>query len=182
MLRLALLQSVRVAHPQISLAVRCLELHVARHPRADEYRVPVLGPSRQSKRSVTILLREFLAVNVLSRRFASGDKKEVISREAGRKDKCERAVHDHSKSNSFCRVACLKGPSKSLRVEVPGDVVSCAACQVEYREYNEHYSQYAGFNDECEEVAVVAATNAIVEPRTVVIVGLHTSIALTAVM
>jgi len=80
MLRLALLHGARVAHPQISLTVGCLELHVTRHPRSDKYRVPVLGPGRKSKRSVPILLRELLAVDVLSRRFASGDEEKVVAR------------------------------------------------------------------------------------------------------
>jgi hypothetical protein len=76
----------------------------------------------------------------------------------------------------------LEGPSESLRVEIPRDAVPCMACQVQYREYNEDYSQYTGFNDECEKVAVVPATNTVVEPRAMVIVGLHASITLPTVM
>jgi hypothetical protein len=71
-------------------------------------------------------------------------------------------------------------------LEGPGGVsvllLACKAREVQDRESDQEEAHQTSFGDEGEEVEVVATAHAIVEPSAVVIVGLHTTVTIFAVV
>jgi len=200
-LGLPLLLSPGVTQSQVALLIWCLKLHVSRSAWANESEVPVLEPRVESKGSVSVLLRELVAVNVFSGCFAASHEEEVIADQTNWEQNSQAAIDDHSQRNAcvcsgvcICvgvgevargKIHCGERSLDSGRLKIPGVVsskLSGAARKMKQRKDDEKHTHQTSFDDEREKVQIIAASNTIVEPAAVVIVCFYTAVAVPAMV
>lgn len=133
---------------------------------------PVLEPAALSEGTEALCLDEFVGVYVLAGRFAAGHEEDVVAHEGGGVGEGQATVDDHGKGDA--EVVDGGAERDGLATRVDKDLSEGCAEEIERNE--------RGRGDEGEEVAVVPAANAVIEPDAVMIVRLDTVVAEAAVV
>lgn len=156
----------------VTLLVGLLELHICGRARPPQDCDPVLHNVALSERPMTIDLGEFVGVEIFSGRLTAANQEQVVSPQRRRIRHCHAAVNDHSPWHSPLGNGGTKGDILARHVDQ--DVSEAGT--------NEEQGENRTRAHECEKVAIVAAPNAIVEPDAMVVKGLYTVVANTAMV
>jgi hypothetical protein len=152
--------------------VRALELVVGWRAGAAEHDEPVGTPAALREGAVALVFEELVRVEVLAGGFAAGHEEDVVAHEGGGVESGDEAVDGESKGEAEVVDGGARG--EALAVAVDKNLRQRGASQVQ--------PQKGGAADEGEEIAVVAAANAIVEPDAVVVLRLDAVVAQAAVV
>lgn len=161
-----------VPKPLISIFILAFESHVCWWSWPQEHYRPIFEYIAMGERTVTIFLEKLVGVEVFSCRFAPGNKEKVISHQSRRICRAKNTVDHHGEW--YTEMAYRRPKGNVLSIHINQDLCETGSSKVE--------THNRSSCDEGEEVAVVATTDAIIEPYTVMVLRLDAIIAYSAVV
>ena len=119
---------------------------------------------------MSVLLHELVRIEILSRSLTSCNQAEMVAEQRARIWQCKNGIDEHCECHPFFGPPCERLPKAyAILVGVYRDVRQCEG----YKHQRHHRAEA----DICEEVAIISPSNAVVEPHTVMILGLDAVIA-----
>lgn len=152
--------------------ISLLEVIICWRTRSTQYHDPVFIPRALCERTEAVLLQEFVAIQELACRLTACHQEHVVAHQRRWIQKPDKSVDYHGEWHGI--VIDSLGECDLFVIHVDENLCEGRADEV-------HCKQGRG-GDEGEEVAIVAAPDAVVEPYTVVVGGLDTVVAHAAVV
>lgn len=152
--------------------VLALELVVGRLPGTTHHDQEVAYNARLSKRPESLLLDKLMRVHILSCGFAPGREEDVIPHQCSGVEEKDESENDERKGN--WKMLHALAERDLLAVRVGNDLDETRADEVG--------GENCGRGNKCKEISVVAFSDTVIEPDTVVVVGLDTVIAKATVV
>lgn len=149
-----------------------LERIITRRPGPAQHGSPVLEPAIQRKGPVPLRADELVTVDVLPRRLPARHEEDVVRHERDGVQERDEPVDDHRERDA--QLPQRRPETRPVAVR--------AGQELPQRREREVQPQQRRRRDEGEEVAVVAAADAVVEPHAVVVVRLDAVVAEAAVV
>jgi hypothetical protein len=142
-------------------------MEICRWSRSLQHGHPVFEQRSPCKRPVPVFLHKLVRVQILTRRLTPSNKEQMIHAETEWVCPTKKTVYGHGERNA----PCIDGFAKRGTVPRPPNQYMRQASPEEKK------PKKSRCTDEDEKVAVVATTNAVVEPHAVVVLRLDTVVA-----
>lgn len=155
------------AQALIAILVLLLELHVGRRPRTPKNGNPVLKDVTLREGSVSVSLGKLVRVEIFSCGLAAAGEEEMVRPKRRGIRYCNQTVDHHGPGNSPLGDCSAKRYVLSRHVDQ--DVCQTGA--------NQEEGENSAEADKSKKVAIVAATNTVVEPHAVMVKGFNTIVA-----
>lgn len=149
-----------------------IEPHVCWWTRSSHDTSPIPQDGVLAERPMSVLWQELVAVEVLSRRLPTTHQEQVVTAKTSRIRNDEDSVHAHGKRHA----PNVDGMPKGGVVSLPPDQHMRQAGS------QEEETQKCTRRNKGQEIAVIPASDTVVEPHAVMVLGLDARVAHTAVM
>lgn len=156
----------------VTFDMRVLKLEVTGSSRLSKDSNQVPESTALCEGAVSVFLLKLAGVQVFSCCFTSAHQEDMIDCQSGRVRSCKAAIYDHGKG----KTPLIDGFTKSdtFHHHIAKDMSKTS------REKED--GEYSACSNEGEEVTVISASNAIVEPDTVMVQGFNAVVAYSAVI
>jgi len=160
------------AQALITILVLLLELQIRRRPRTSKNSNPILEDIALGERSMPVSLGKLVRVEIFSGGLSTPNQKEMVRPERCGVWDCNDTVDHHGPGHSPFGDCSPEGDVFSRHVDQN-------VCQTRA---DQEKCQEGAKTDECKEIAIVPATNTIVEPHAVMVESFDTIVADTTVI
>jgi hypothetical protein len=149
-----------------------LEVEEGRRSRASKHNDKVLPPRFLIERPMAVLLRKFVAVEILPRALSACNEESVVSPQRSRVHESKEPEDEHGEGDS---VLINRMRTRAVVLPPPCPDMPCARSE-------EVYPHERATGNESEEVPVVPSSHAVVEPEAMVVLRLDAVVADAAVV